>query len=41
MAAGRAGFRIDVIVEPEAVRSPDPGPAVPGSIIWRARKEGL
>lgn len=41
MAAGRAGFRIDVIAEPEALRSADPGPAVPSSVIWRARKEGL
>ena len=41
MAAGRAGFRVDVIVEPEAVRSSDPGPAIPPAIIWRARVEGL
>jgi SAM-dependent methyltransferase len=41
MAAGRAGFRIDVIVEPEPLHSADPGPAIPTTIIWRARKEGL
>jgi hypothetical protein len=41
VAAGRAGFRIDVIVEPEAVRSSDPGPAIPTAIIWRARKSGV
>lgn len=39
-AAGRAGFRIDVLLEPAPVRSADPGPAVPTSIIWRARKSG-
>jgi SAM-dependent methyltransferase len=40
-AAGRAGFRIDVILEPEPLRSADPGPAIPTSIIWRARKSGV
>jgi len=40
-AAGRAGFRIDVILEPEPLRSGDPGPAIPTSIIWRARKSGV
>jgi ubiquinone/menaquinone biosynthesis C-methylase UbiE len=39
-AAGRAGFRIDVLLEPAPVRSADPGPAIPKSIIWRARKSG-
>jgi SAM-dependent methyltransferase len=37
-AAGRAGFRVDVIIEPEA-RTADPGPAFPTAIVWRARKE--
>jgi SAM-dependent methyltransferase len=40
-AAGRAGFRVDVIVEPEPLRSADPGPAIPTAIIWRARKSGI
>ena len=40
-AAGRAGFRIDTILEPEPLRSADPGPSIPTSIIWRARKSGL
>ncbi len=40
-ALGRAGFRIDVLLEPEPLRSADPGPAVPTSIVWRARKTGL
>ena len=39
-AAGRAGFRIDVLLEPVPLRSADPGPAIPTSIIWRARKSG-
>jgi SAM-dependent methyltransferase len=39
-AAGRAGFRIDVILEPEPLRSADPGPSIPTAVIWRARKSG-
>jgi SAM-dependent methyltransferase len=34
---GRAGFRVDTIVEP---RPATPGARVPDSIVWRARKEG-
>jgi SAM-dependent methyltransferase len=37
----RAGFRVDVLLEPEPVRSADPGPQVPPVVIWRARKEGV
>jgi len=33
---GRAGFRVEVIVEPEPRRGP-----VPTTIVWRARKEGM
>jgi SAM-dependent methyltransferase len=35
----RAGYRVDVLIEPEPF---DPGtdPAIPDSVIWRARKEG-
>ncbi len=40
-ALGRAGFRVEVIAEPPPVRTSDPGPAVPSTIIWRARKEGV
>jgi SAM-dependent methyltransferase len=36
----RAGYRVDVLLEPEVLRSADPGPTVPTSILWRARKEG-
>jgi hypothetical protein len=34
---GRAGFRVDTILEP---RSVTPGARVPATIVWRARKEG-
>jgi SAM-dependent methyltransferase len=37
----RAGYRVDVLLEPEAVQSSDPGPTVPTTMIWRARKEGV
>ena len=40
-ALHRAGYRVDVVLEPEAVRSADPGPEIPHVIIWRARKEGV
>ncbi|MDZ4827431.1 MAG: class I SAM-dependent methyltransferase [Actinomycetota bacterium] len=40
-ALHRAGYRVDVLLEPEPVRSSDPGPSFPTTIIWRARKEGL
>jgi SAM-dependent methyltransferase len=40
-ALHRAGYRVDVLLEPETVRSPDPGPAVPTAVLWRARKEGV
>jgi ubiquinone/menaquinone biosynthesis C-methylase UbiE len=33
---GRAGFRTEVIVEPEPPRGP-----VPTTVVWRARKEGM
>jgi SAM-dependent methyltransferase len=39
-AAGRAGFRVEVMLEPVPLRSSDPGPAIPTSVIWRARKSG-
>jgi SAM-dependent methyltransferase len=34
---GRAGFRVDTILEP---KPPTPGARVPEAIVWRARKEG-
>jgi SAM-dependent methyltransferase len=37
----RAGCRVDVLLEPEPLRSSDPGPSTPTSVIWRARKEGM
>jgi SAM-dependent methyltransferase len=40
-ALHRAGYRVDVLLEPEPVSSSDPGPATPTSLIWRARKEGV
>jgi len=39
-ALHRAGYRVDVLLEPEPVQSSDPGPATPTVVIWRARKEG-
>jgi SAM-dependent methyltransferase len=40
-ALHRAGYRVDALLEPEAHGTPDPGPAIPTTIVWRARKEGL
>lgn len=40
-ALHRAGYRVDVLLEPATVRSADPGPAVPTAVLWRARKEGV
>jgi SAM-dependent methyltransferase len=40
-ALHRAGYRVDLLLEPELIRSADPGPSVPTTIIWRARKEGV
>ena len=34
---GRAGFRVDTVLEP---RPDTPGARVPSTIVWRARKEG-
>jgi SAM-dependent methyltransferase len=34
---GRAGFRVDTILEPRPSR---PGARIPDTIVWRARKEG-
>lgn len=40
-ALHRAGLRVDALLEPEPLRSADPGPAIPTTIVWRARKEGM
>jgi SAM-dependent methyltransferase len=40
-ALHRAGYRVDVFLEPEPLRSPAGGPAVPTAVLWRARKEGI
>jgi SAM-dependent methyltransferase len=40
-ALHRAGYRVDVLLEPEVLRSSDPGPATPTAVLWRARKEGV
>ena len=40
-ALHRAGYRVDVLLEPETLRSADPGPAIPTTVLWRARKEGV
>jgi SAM-dependent methyltransferase len=40
-ALHRAGYRVDALLEPEPLRSADPGPALPTTIVWRARKEGV
>jgi len=37
----RAGYRVDLLLEPEPAGSSDPGPEVPRIIAWRARKEGV
>jgi SAM-dependent methyltransferase len=40
-ALHRAGYRVDALLEPEPVQSSDPGPSIPTTIVWRARKEGV
>lgn len=37
----RAGYRTELLLEPEPLRSDDPGPALPTTVVWRARKEGV
>lgn len=38
---GRAGYRVDTVLEPEPPRGPAGRALVPTTIIWRARKEGV
>jgi ubiquinone/menaquinone biosynthesis C-methylase UbiE len=40
-ALHRAGYRVDVLLEPSTVGSGDREPAVPTAVLWRARKEGV
>jgi SAM-dependent methyltransferase len=37
----RAGYRVDMLLEPEPVHSSDPGPSMPTTVVWRARKVGV
>ncbi|MFM7225154.1 MAG: hypothetical protein ACKO1Y_06960, partial [Actinomycetota bacterium] len=37
----RAGYRTELLLEPEPMRSDDPGPILPTTVVWRARKEGV
>jgi ubiquinone/menaquinone biosynthesis C-methylase UbiE len=40
-ALHRAGYRTEVLLEPRPLRADDPGPPIPTTIVWRARKEGV
>jgi hypothetical protein len=37
----RAGFDVDHLLELAPETSADPGPALPTTVIWRARRLGL
>jgi SAM-dependent methyltransferase len=37
----RAGYRVELLLEPEPAAPSDPGPDIPRLIVWRARKEGV
>jgi SAM-dependent methyltransferase len=37
----RAGYRVELLLEPESITTGDPGPDIPRLVVWRARKEGL
>jgi SAM-dependent methyltransferase len=36
----RAGYRVELLIEPESASPGGPGPDIPRVVIWRARKEG-
>jgi len=36
----RAGYRVELLLEPESAATSDPGPVIPRIIVWRARKDG-
>jgi SAM-dependent methyltransferase len=40
-SAHRAGYRVELLLEPEPTPSADPGPEIPRVVVWRARKEGV
>jgi SAM-dependent methyltransferase len=37
----RAGYRVELLLEPEPNGGSGPGPDVPRTVVWRARKEGV
>jgi len=37
----RAGYHVDLLLEPEPTGAADPAPDIPRVIVWRARKEGI
>jgi SAM-dependent methyltransferase len=37
----RAGYRVELLLEPEPIGADDPGPDIPRVVVWRARKEGV
>ncbi|HEV7523468.1 MAG TPA: class I SAM-dependent methyltransferase [Acidimicrobiia bacterium] len=40
-SAHRAGYRVELLLEPEPDGRGEPGPEIPRVIVWRARKEGF
>jgi SAM-dependent methyltransferase len=40
-SAHRAGYRVELLLEPEPTGSAGIGPDIPSVIVWRARKEGV
>jgi SAM-dependent methyltransferase len=41
VALHRAGYRVELLLEPESAATGDPGPDIPRVVVWRARKEGV
>jgi len=40
-SAHRAGYRVELLLEPEPIGATGAGPDIPSVIVWRARKEGV
>jgi ubiquinone/menaquinone biosynthesis C-methylase UbiE len=40
-SAHRAGYRVELLLEPEPIGATGAGPDIPSVIVWRARKEGF
>jgi len=40
-SAHRAGYRVELLLEPEPLGATGSGPDIPTVIVWRARKEGV